>query len=229
MTNVPFREQAERVEHDAAPTPSAAPEARRPRGRSFLGLALEVALIGTGVFLALMGEQWRERAQHREAAQTSLRYFRSEVAANRQALAAVSGYHAELRERLDAFLTSDRPKSAATFDVPVQGLGPVFFEQTAWDLALATGSLAHIDPDLAFALSRAYTIQRGYAAQQAAIVQSTIYGRSWSQDFEGFWRSVAHYLGDLSHLDPALLRAYDEVLPRIDRALGDSSGAAAAR
>jgi hypothetical protein len=202
--------------------PDATPAAPRvPRERSLLRIALEVLLIATGVFLALLGEAWRESAQHRELAETSLRRFRAEIAANRQALAAVADYHAATRQKLEAFLASDRPKTAANFDVPFQGLGPVFFEQTAWDLALATQSLAHIEPELAFALSRAYTVQRGYAAQQSAIVQSTIYGRSWNQDFEGYWRSVLAYYGDLAVLDPTLLRAYDEVVPRIERALGE--------
>ncbi len=158
----------------------------------------------------------------RELAQASLRRFRTEIMANRSALSAVTDYHATTRKKLVAYFASNKPKTAATFDVPVHGLGPVFFEQTAWDLALATQSLAYIDPDLAFALSRSYTIQRGYAAQQAAIVQSTIYGRSWHQDFEGYWRSILAYYGDLSVFDPTLLRAYDDVLPQIDRALGES-------
>ena len=123
---------------------------------------------------------------------------------------------------MQAFFASNQPKTPAHFDVPFQGLGPVFFEQTAWDLALATQSLAYIDRDLAFALSRVYTAQRAYAAQQGAIVQSTIYGRSWNQDFEGYWRSVLAYYGDLAVLDPMLLSAYDDVVPQIDRALGAS-------
>jgi hypothetical protein len=193
-----------------------------PRTRSLLKIVAEVLLISIGVFLALMGEQWRENARHRQLANASLQRFRAEIQANRNAVAAVKGYHDTTRRKLEAYFASGGPKTAETFDVQFQGLGPVFFEQTAWDLALATQSLAYIEPDLAFALSRAYTVQRGHAAQQGSIVQSTIYGRSWNQDFEGYWRSVLAYYGDLSFLDPMLLRAYDEVLPMIDRALGVS-------
>jgi hypothetical protein len=32
------------------------------------------------------------------------------------------------------------------------------------------------------------------------------------------------YFSDLSYLDPALMRAYDEVLPRLDLALGSATG-----
>ena len=51
-------------------------------------------LISTGVFLGLMGEQWRERSRHHEVAEASLRRFRDEILANRKAVAAVKDYHA---------------------------------------------------------------------------------------------------------------------------------------
>ena len=86
----------------------------------------------------------------------------------------------------------------------------------------ATQALAYIDADLAFSLSRAYTLQQTYAGLQQAIAQSMIYGRSWTQDFEGVFRSILNYLGDVSYFDPALLKAYGEVLADIDRALGES-------
>jgi len=35
------------------------------------------------------------------------------------------------------------------------------------------------------------------------------------------FRSILNYLGDVSYFDPMLLKAYDEVLPQIDRALGE--------
>ena len=210
-------------DHEPAPVMTAAGGSLRRQWP--LKIALEVALISTGVFLGLMGERWRESAQHRELAQISLRRFRTEILSNRKALAAVTDYHATTRKNLERYLASAGPKTPKTFDVPFHGLGPVFFEQTAWDLALATQSLAYIDADLAFALSRAYTVQRNYAAQQAAIVQSTLYGRSWNQDFEGYWRSVLAYYGDLAFLDPQLLQAYDEVLPQIDRAVGETPNA----
>ncbi len=188
--------------------------------KSYLRILLEVVLISVGVFLGLLGDQWRENSEHRDMARASLRRFRAEIAANRKALADQLDYHAAKRRELDAFFSRSGPKTAATFNVQFAGLGPVFFEQTAWDLAIATQSLAHIKEDLAFALSRAYTAQRSYTAQQAAIVQSTIYGRSMTRDFEGYWRSIYDYYGDVTVLDPALLKLYDTVLPRIDSALG---------
>jgi len=212
-------------EEEEPAAPAAGPVSKSHRTKSIVRVGLEVVLISAGVFLGLMGEQWRERAEHRELAEESLRRFRTEITTNRTALVSRKDYHATLKQELTTLFTSDAPRTSARIAETVHmtmGVGPVFFEQAAWDLALATQALAYIDADLAFKLSRAYTVQQEYAGLQRAIVQSTIYGRSWTEDFEGVFRSILNYMGDVSYFDPALLKAYDELLPQIDRALGES-------
>jgi hypothetical protein len=186
-----------------------------------LKIALEVALISVGVFLALMGDQWRESAHTRELAEASLRGFRAEIVANQKAVAAVKDYHVVLLASLRTYLAAD-PKARKLEGVRIQGLQPVFFERTAWDLALATQSLAHIDSQLAFALSRTYGLQRTYAELTGSIMQA-IYLRPMTENFEG----LAAYYGDLVLWEPELLRMYEALLPQIDRALGDASSQSA--
>jgi uncharacterized protein YjeT (DUF2065 family) len=187
--------------------------------KSLLTIALEVVLISGGVFLGLMGEQWRERAEQRELAREALRRFRTEIRVNRGNVAANVDYHAKLEQQIREFLKSEGRGSVTM----TQGLGPVFFEQAAWDLALATQALAHIDTELAFEISRVYTIQQGYAGHQSAVVPTVIFGRSPTQDADAFWRPIQWYLGDVTYFDQAVLKAYDAILPQIDRALGGSS------
>ena len=216
-------------EHDeegptAAPTPGPVSQSHH-RSKSFVKIGLEVVLISAGVFLGLMGEQWRERSEHRELAEESLRRFRTEITTNRDALASRKDYHATLKQELTTYFDSDAPRTPERFGQTVHmtsGISPVFFEQAAWDLAIATQALAYIDADLAFALSRLYTTQQAYGELQRAIVQSTIYGQSWTQDLDGAMRSILNYMGDASYFDPRLLTSYDDVLQRIDRALGES-------
>ena len=64
-------------------------------------------------------------------------------------------------------------------------------------------------------------LSRNTQGSSGRSLQSTFYGRSWTQDFEGVFRSILNYKGDVSSFDPALLKAYDEVIPEIERALGD--------
>ena len=193
------------------------------RSRWLLKITLEVVLISVGVFLALMGEQWRESSHTRELAEASLRGFRAEILANQKAVAAVKDYHVGLLESLRKHLAAD-PKTRNRDDVQIRGLQPVFFEHTAWDLALATQSLANIDSQVAFALSRTYGLQRTYAEQTRGIMQA-IYLRPLTENFDG----LAAYYGDIVLWEPELLRMYAALLPQIDRALGASPSQATAQ
>jgi hypothetical protein len=180
-----------------------------------LKIVLEVVLISIGVFLALMAEQWREHARDRELAQASLRGFRSEILRNRKAVEDVKDYHSGLLKELRAYYATEAKKRTAE-NIQIRGLQPVFFEQTAWDLALATQALAHIDPELALGLSRAYGLQRTSLEMTRGIMQA-IYLRPLEENFEG----LLWYYGDIVLWEPQLLRMYDELVPQIDRALGE--------
>jgi hypothetical protein len=49
-----------------------------------------------------------------------------------------------------------------------------------------------------------------------------MYSRSFEKDGDAFLRSLNAYFGDVSYFDPTIVKAYDDVLPRIDRELGES-------
>jgi hypothetical protein len=208
-------------EDDEGAPPAPAPVPPQPRRRKpVTTLLLEVALISAGVFLGLMGEQWRENDGHRELAAASLRRFRAEIANNRKAVAAVKDYHTELKQQLDSYFESKGRTSVQM----TRALGVVFFERAEWDLALATQALAYIEPELASAISRAYTTQQGYADIEKAMIP-IMYSHSYEKDGDVFLRSVHSYFGDVSFFDPTILTAYDDVLLLIDQELGDRPAA----
>jgi hypothetical protein len=199
-----------------------APAAHRPRLRHerrgstwLLQVGLEVVLVSAGVFLALMGEQWRERARERELAHASLGRFRAEIHANRKAVQAVREYHVTVYKALETYFATE-PDKRKGVPVRITGVQPVFFEKTAWDLALHTEALAHVDSDVAFALSRIYGLQETYGDMTGRLMQA-LYLQSMSDSFLAF----RHYYADIVLWEPALIRMYDEILPAIDRALGD--------
>ena len=203
------------VEDAATPPPS-----RTRHVRPVLKLALEVVLIGVGVFLGLAGEQWRESAHRRHLATESLRRFRAEIQLNRESVANVKEYHLVTKKSIEAYLSAD-PKARQASTARLRGIQPVFFEHTAWDLAIATQSLSDIDPGLAFAVSRVYGTQQEYAELSRGMLQA-MYLNPPGENVDSFFRAVDVYYGDIVLLEPKLLELYDGLLPQIDRALGDS-------
>src|SRR5437667_2093331 len=126
--------------------------------RSFFNLIFEVALIAVGVFLALWANNWHEDREHRAQSKAALRNFAGEMEANRQATQRDRAYHETLTRELVQFLRSNEPPSEDRFskEVHFQGVRPVIYEHTAWDLALATQALSYLKPDLAFDISKVY-------------------------------------------------------------------------
>jgi hypothetical protein len=201
----------------APPTPAAA---HPPHGKPLLRLVLEVALIAVGVFLGLMGEQWRERAEHRELAQASLRRFRDEFRLNRKAVADVRDQHVGGLRDIQTWLRADAA-ARAKLGFPFRTTAPAFLEYTAWDLALATQSLGYIDAALAQDISRVYAIQRqldNVTRTATDVMYMKAGGRE--QELPSFLVSMALYFGDCNLIEPRLLALYDRLLPRLDRALG---------
>ena len=176
---------------------------------------LEVVLISTGVFLGLAAEQWRSDAQHRDQARAALQRFKVEMEANQAAVKAVLAYHAELRKQITTYLD---PKLRPSANLQMQGLKPVNFEHTAWDLAIATQSLADIEQPLAFEIARVYGAQQVYTGLTTGLIQA-MYNRPPSEDLVAFLHSVKVYLDDIVSFDPGMVAHYERVLPMIDRAL----------
>jgi hypothetical protein len=143
-------------------------------GKSIASLILEVAMIVVGVFLGLAAEQWREGRHEQELALASLRNFREEMATNQAQISRVRPYHEALARNLQSFTEEKGPHTFGKFltDVQFQGMRTVTLERTAWDLALATQALSYMKPDMAYKISRLYTVQQTFQTLEKIIMQS---------------------------------------------------------
>jgi len=141
----------------------------------------------------------------------SLRQLRSEVVTNRDAVQRVKDYHATTHSNLKAYLERDRKARQA--DAPsINGIQIVPFEHTAWDLALSTQAFGHIDPDLAFSLSRIYNTQQIAADLSRGITQA-MYVRPPTENLDGFLAALTLYYDDIVLVEPELLSMYEKVAP----------------
>jgi hypothetical protein len=190
--------------------------------RSILELLIEVVLIGVGVFLGLLANQWHDDRQHRELANATLRYFHEEILVNRQALEKVRPYHVALSREVGSFLQLEGPKTTQRFQSTVhfRGVEPVQFERTAWDLALATQSFAYLPPRLAYAISRVYTRQQAFQTLENGFLQAVLAPTTYNTpDVTGLVASMDMYLRDVTIQEPQLITLYDQLLPQIEAAI----------
>ena len=198
----------------------------RGRERSFLNLFFEVALITIGVFLALWANNWHQNREHRAQAQAALRNFAGEMEANRQATQHYRQYHETLARELHEFLASTEPPSDDRFNKSVhfEGLRPVIFEHTAWDLALATQALSYLKPDLAFEISKVYTQQNAFQKLEDSFLAGAFTPASLSSDnVKGRAIAMEFYLIDVNQLEPAMIARYEQIIPEVKQALsGDA-------
>ena len=191
------------------------------QGRTFLSLLLEIVLIAVGVFLALLANNWHEDREHRAKAGAALRNFAGEMEANLQATQRNRKYHETLARELEQFLRGKEPASEDRLnkEVHFEGVRPVIFEHTAWDLALATQALSYLDPDLAFAISKVYTEQNAFQTLENSFLASAFSPASLSSDnVKGLAAAMVFYLRDVNQGEPALISHYEKVIPEIKRA-----------
>jgi hypothetical protein len=189
-------------------------------GKSIFKLVLEVALISVGVFLGLAGEQWRERSHQRELAEQALHRFRTKLTANRAAVLATKDYHVDRLKELNVFFAAKPGERRGDGVHITRGIAPAFLEHSAWDLAIATQSLNYIDSELSVNLSSIYNLQQALAGLGLGFVQG-MFVRPPAEDPTTYLAAAMTYFSDATLFDQQLMTKYDEVLPKIDKALGE--------
>jgi len=191
--------------------------------KSVLKIAFEVAMIAVGVFLGVAGEQWRDARHQRELAHEALRRFRAEIVENRASVVAVKDYHETLHKELETEFAKPVQKRTGE-NIHLHGIRPARFDHSAWDLAVGTQALSHIDADLALALATIYNAQGSVDGLTQGVTQSMyITPPTDEKNASTFMGALMIYLGDMIIYEPRLLSMYDELLPKIDRALGEKA------
>ena len=137
------------------------------------------------------------------------------------AVAKVADYHANVQKEL-AEVIGKGPGKVSGDAVHLQGIQPASFDRAAWDLAIATQSLAYIDSDLALSLSSVYNAQATVTDLTHGVLES-MYGVPPIDDIGSLhmFGALLIYYNDMIRMEPKLLQMYDEILPRIDKAIGE--------
>ena len=115
-------------------------------------------------------------------------------------------------------LIADEPTTA--LDVTIQAQILELIVELQRELVEEYKWLSMEDYALAFSLARAYNLQQEYSQLSGAILQA-LYVRPPGENLDVFFAATAVYLGDIVFIEPRLVTMYDELLPQIDRALGE--------
>lgn len=123
------------------------------------GLVESLFVVGS-ILLALAVDEWAQEQEYAELASQSLGIFEREISQNRARLDDQVPYHTGIRD----FLSGMRVETSAPSDVAniMEGLDPPVLLSTAWETALATGALTHMEFEVVSALSLTYSIQEGF-------------------------------------------------------------------
>jgi len=125
----------------------------------------ESALITMSILLALGLDEWREGRENLETVEQALSNFVSEIRQNKARVDDAAPFNRGLHDVLERRHDDGDIGSTGEFIDIVESYNPVVLQSTAWDTALATGSVAKMDYNLVAALSLTYGLQLRY--QQA--------------------------------------------------------------
>ena len=130
-----------------------------PAGKVSLGrLALEAVMIAFGVLLAMSLESWRESRGHRQLAEEALANIRTEIARDAERIRRQIPEQQKTADALGAFL--DQLDAGRHPPEPHLALNPPMLSAAAWNTAMSTQALAHMDFGTVQALAVFYESQR---------------------------------------------------------------------
>lgn len=127
---------------------------------------VESFFVVSSILLALAVDSWAENRGYAELADQSLGIFEQEILRNRAALEEVGPFHEGIRDLLGQMLNGSEVQ--AELRNVMEGLETPVLLNTAWETALATGALTHIDVQVVSALSITYSIQERFGLESRA-------------------------------------------------------------
>lgn len=122
----------------------------------------ESALITMSILLALGLDEWREGREDEQTVVQALSNFVSEIRRNKARVDDAAPFNRGLRDVLDRRHRDGDIRAGGEFIDIVESYNPVVLQSTAWETALATGSVSKMEYKLVSALSLTYGLQSRY-------------------------------------------------------------------
>lgn len=182
-------------------------------------LLVEALFTVVAILLALAADDWRQKREERELTDAALHSFARELRDNQHRLAELRPYHDSLAVGFrKAAQRLDRGEQVGFSDVhpEFRGIAPPMLLSTAWETALTTGALRHVDYRLVNDLAALYASQRSLGAINQtmfeAVVSPDVIGRG---DYAIALRLGSVFFADVVPLEQRLAERYEDMLKRL--------------
>ncbi|NRB50839.1 MAG: hypothetical protein HRU41_24430 [Saprospiraceae bacterium] len=148
---------------------------KRLRGNSPSGFGLELLSIVIAIVLGFIVTEWRESLQEAKKAKLALYRIAQEVELNRDAAAHMLPYYEKMLHRMDSL---GRDSFNVNSDIKGwEGINPIAFQSSAYQLAIQTGLLSNIDFEMATNISLFYVACDDYGITSSYARQSLLIGQ----------------------------------------------------
>ncbi|MGB5246594.1 MAG: hypothetical protein WBN34_08595 [Woeseia sp.] len=185
----------------------------------------ESALITLSILLALGLDEWREDRQNEEMIEQAMYNFLIEIRQNKARVDDAAPFNRGLSDVLRRRHAEGGIASTSEFVSIMESYSPAVLQSTAWETALATGSLAKMDYNLVTALSLTYNLQLRYQQTNRSGLELTSPQNLSSEKLDlAVYNSVRH-LDDVTRMETELAVVYEEAESVILNAWGDMMGA----
>ena len=186
---------------------------------------IESFLIVISILVALALDEWRDQRQDDEMVRQALLNFVSEIDQNRVRIEDAAPFNQGLLNVLEDQYRQQDESGVDSFVMMMESYSPVVLQSTAWDTALATGSLAKMEYNLVSALSMTYSIQSRYQTATRAGIDDVLNPQSLSGDqIGGAVFSAIRYLRDVTSMEAELNDVYSAASTVISSAISDEPG-----
>lgn len=190
---------------------------------------IESALIVISILVALGLDEWRQKREDAETAQQALSNFISEVQQNQARVDDSAPFNKGLLDVLKRRYEGSGIDTVEEFVIMVESYTPLVLQSTAWETALATGSLAKMEYNLVSALSLTYSLQNRYQLATRSGVANLTSPQNLSADkLDLAIYNAVRYLNGITNMEQELAVVYFEVTNVLNSAMTTLGGAGAA-
>ena len=171
----------------------------------------ESMLIILSILVALGLDEWRDDRQDIENIEQALINFIGEIQQNKARVEDAAPFNQGLRHVLNRRQKVKAIESVATFINIVESYSPVVLQSTAWETAIATGSLAKMDYNLVSALSLTYSLQNRYQqVSRTGMMELTSPQNLSEEKLDLAIYNAIRYLDDVTGMETELGGVYAE-------------------